>query len=67
MAFDNFCLLISLRLFAKITSSVQASFILYAFSKGTKPQISLKTLDVTDVLKTSKFEEFDRESRPRPF
>ena len=45
-----------LRLIARITSSVQ----------GTKPQISLKTLDVTNVLKTSKFEGFDRESRPWP-
>ena len=45
-----------LRLIARITSSVQ----------GTKPQISLKKLDVTNVLKTSKFEGFDRESRPRP-
>ena len=27
----------------------------------------LKILDVTDILKTSKFEGFDRESRARPF
>ena len=37
------------------------------FSKGKKPQISLKNLDVTDVYKTSKFEGFDHEARPRPF
>ena len=27
----------------------------------------LKKFDVTNLLKTSKFEEFDRESRARPF
>ena len=40
----------SLRLIARITSSVQASFILqYVLSLGTKSQISLKILDITDV------------------
>ena len=39
-----------LSLIARITSSVQDSLILqYVFSKGTKSQISLKKLDVTDV------------------
>ena len=37
------------------------------FSKGTKSQISLKKLGVSDVSKTPKFEGFDRESRLRPF
>ena len=38
-----------IRLIARITSSIQASFILYVFSKDTKPQISFKKVDVTDV------------------
>ena len=57
-----------LRLIARITSSVQASFILYdVFSCGTKCQISFKKLDVTDVYKNPKCEGFDRESGPMPF
>ena len=38
--------LIELRLIARITSSVQACFILHVFSWGTKSQISFKKLDV---------------------
>ena len=34
---------------------------------GYKASNFVKKLDVTDVLKISKFEGFDRESRPRPF
>ena len=34
---------------------------------GHKASNFVKKLDVTDVLKTSKSEGFDRESRPRPF
>ena len=37
------------------------------FSLGTKSQISLKKLDITDFFKKTKFEGFDREFRPRPF
>ena len=57
-----------LSLIARITSSVQASFILYyVFSQGTKSQISFKKLDVTSVQKLPKFEGFDREFRPMSF
>ena len=57
-----------LRLIVRITSSVQASFILqYVLSKGTKSQILLKKLIVTDVSKTAEFEGFDREFCPRCF
>ena len=34
---------------------------------GYKASNFVKKMDVTDVSKTSKFEGFDRESRPRPF
>ena len=48
-----------LRLIARITSRVQASFMLqYVFSKGTKPKILLKKLGVTNIKKPQNLKGF---------
>ena len=57
---------LDLRLIARITSSVQAPFILYIFLGYIASNFPPK-FDVTDAKKLHKFEGYDRKSRPRPF